>query len=81
MESKVSTLLTKNPQHWTQALQLQQTEMRLISQTDFLLNTDKCNSMELQNANLTPYCIPFCGVETKSFIPVASEAVYVHFPS
>ena len=29
--------------------------------------------MELQNANLTTYYIPFCGVET--FIPVASEAV------
>jgi hypothetical protein len=37
--------------------------------------------MELQNANLTTYCIPFCRVEVTIFIPVASEAVYVHFPS
>jgi hypothetical protein len=31
--------------------------------------------MELQNANLTTYYIPFCGLETTTFIPVASEAV------
>jgi len=31
--------------------------------------------MELQNVNLTTYCIPFCGAENTTFIPVASEAI------
>lgn len=31
--------------------------------------------MELQNVNLTTYCIPFCEEETTTLIPVASEAV------
>jgi hypothetical protein len=59
----------------TSTLQLQQTKIGLKSQTDFLLNTDKCISMELQDVNLTIYCIPFRGVKATAFIPIASDTL------